>query len=108
MLEKGYDICYSDPGKHNTLNCATCNAPMEVKRDIMGPTSFAEAVGKGKHLHDEFKCPHAVEDWHIQVRELRKEIKKTPSKAIELILREEIGKILETKSATKVLHDYRS
>lgn len=105
-LEKGWDICYSDPGKYEELDCLVCGEKMEITRNATGPTSSVEAMGGGKHLHDKFICPHAQEDWHRQVREIRKEIKKTPSRTIELLLREECGTILTTKRPTKEINEY--
>lgn len=55
------------PGEIDELACSVCGEMMEVQRGVNGPTGFAEAMAKKKHLHDSFTCPFREEMWHMQV-----------------------------------------
>lgn len=98
---KGWDIITPDPGKHQEILCPTCGEAMDVQRNVHGPTGFAEAMSKGGHLHDRFRCRHSEEKWHIQARNLKREAEGTNSKTIEDLLLKEVEQILETKQPTK-------
>jgi hypothetical protein len=85
----GYDHFTPDPGKFKEMECAVC-------RDKM-----AEAMGGGKHLHDSFSCPNSGEDWHDQLIALDKELRKTSSSAIALILEKEIEEVGRLRVCTR-------
>jgi hypothetical protein len=72
-----------------------------VQRGVEGATSWAEATGGGKHVHDSFACVHAGEVWHRQARALRQEQEKTVSAAIKGILEAEISQILDARKPTE-------
>ena len=105
-LHKGWDIIFSEPGKHKSMTCPVCNEEMEVKRDVKGPTSWAGAVMKTEHVHDAFTCKHAGKKWHKQVRKLREAILATPSAKLAEIYQSEIEQILVRKRATKEVNDW--
>jgi hypothetical protein len=98
---KGWDSFTIEPGTVECMVCRVCRTTMQVDRNVEGPTSFAETMGKGKHLHDHFYCADAEKDWHRQALAILQLAKATPSKQIEESLKEEVEKILETKQATK-------
>lgn len=100
-LEKGWDVFFPDTGTVSSMTCPVCREEMEVKRNQDGPTGWAEAMGKGKHLHDEFFCVHADKKWHRQVKALRQAALTTPSAKLAIMYVEEVEEILKTKEATK-------
>ena len=102
----GGEIYTPSPGICNEAYCGICNNKMKVTRDVDGPTSWAEAMAKRSHLHDFFSCPHRNEDWHVQVKHLKEQIKKTASKLISEMLTQEVEQILKTKKTTKDRNSY--
>lgn len=99
-LHAGYDTLAPACGEHDSMTCRTCGDVMNVERNIMGATSFAEAMGGRKHLHDRFICPNAGTPWHEQVIALMKEGDKTSSATIRGILLKEITEILASRRPT--------
>src|ERR1019366_800343 len=85
-LHGGWDSFTPAPGMQDKMSCRVCDEDMEVERNINGPTGMAEAMGKGKHLHDHFSCKHANQDWHSQILALKKEQQETASTTIRDIL----------------------
>lgn len=100
MLHKGEDSFSTDPDTVNEIKCRVCGEICDVKRGVIGATSWIEAMCQKSHLHDSFTCPHYKEDWHRQIRSLRKEKRVTSSSAIKKILEEEITLILSTRQTT--------
>ncbi len=98
---KGWDSFSADPGKVKKCVCKVCGEECEVKRNINGPTSWAESVGQLKHLHDFFFCKYVKEDWHMQIRALKHEQEATKSAAIKELLESEIAQIFVTKQTTE-------
>ncbi|MDE2001054.1 MAG: hypothetical protein KGI60_00625 [Patescibacteria group bacterium] len=92
---------FPDPGAVQSAVCGVCNSPMRVKRNVLGPTSWAMAMGGAKRLHDSFMCPHYQEAWHEQINRLkmdiyRAEVAKSPDlKKRKAKARKEIIKILK-------------
>ena len=89
-------------------HCDICNEPMSIRKDVHGPTGFAEAMAKRKHVHIEITCPFRHDMWHIQVFLLRREAGKTISKTIENLLLAEIEEILENRQHTKEVSHWNS
>jgi len=98
---KGWDFFSADPGKVEKCECRVCGETCDVKRNVMGATSMAESMAGMKHLHDNFLCPHADEDWHKQMRSLRKEQEATKSAAIKEMLEGEIAQIYVERKPTE-------
>jgi len=87
-----------EQGKMKTADCGICGSPMNVKRNVLGPTSWIESMGRGEHLHDSFTCPNFEEDWHEKIVKLKSEARNTASDKIKKILEEEVIEILEAKA----------
>src|SRR5688572_27744985 len=101
---KGYDSFSSDPGTVSSGNCLACGVVLDVKRNVDGPTSWAEAVGKKSHLHDSFTCPNAGEDWHTQLIKLMEYRKSLPSRRLRDIIDGEIDELKLTRVSTVKCH----
>jgi hypothetical protein len=97
----GWDHFTPDPGTQEKMFCIVCDAEMDVKRNVNGATSWAESMGRGKHLHDSFSCPNVGKGWHSQVRILKERIEKESSQSIAEILEKELKVVLETKKTTR-------
>jgi hypothetical protein len=97
----GYDHFSPDPGECDKMSCRACGDDMDVKRNVNGPTGYAEAIGGGKHLHDSFSCPNAGEDWHNQLIALDKELNKTSSTRVAALIEVEIKEVKETRVCTR-------
>ena len=83
------------------MSCNVCGELMDVRRNVDGPTGYAEAVGKRSHLHDFFFCPFRDDAWHKQIHKLYEAIRETPSKRLADIMKEEIDDILDSREPTK-------
>ncbi len=102
----GWDYFSPDPGEYEKMFCRVCNTEMNVKRNVMGPTGWAEAMsvhaGSSKgHLHDCFSCPNAGKKWHNQARILKDRIQREASQSIAEILQKEVTFILTFKKTTR-------
>ena len=89
----------TDPGIVEMESCGVCGAQMSVKRNVMGPTGFMEAMGKGKHLHDVFTCLDRGTAWHQRIVALKNEAINLASRRLRDIIAGEIGEILRIKQA---------
>lgn len=89
--------CFPNPGTVKKVNCGVCGTQMNVKRNVLGSTSFASSMAGIKRRHDRFICPFLNEDWHrgilnlkaeIYIAEMNKDLdlKKKKKKAKKLIL----------------------
>lgn len=99
-FHSGWDHFTPEPGKQKEMFCRVCKEKMDVQRNCMGPTGWAEAIGKGKHAHDSFSCRFAQEDWHNQARCLVERIQKETSRAIAKLLKKEVKHVLKTRKTT--------
>lgn len=90
--------CNPAPGVVETAECGVCGRQMNVERNVLGATSWAESMGHGKHLHDRFTCPNIKEDWHEKIVNLKVEAYTTESDKIKKILEKEIIELLEANA----------
>lgn len=97
----GYDYFTSAPGEVESMLCRVCAEKMQVRRNVNGPTGFAEAIAGSKHLHDAFACPNSGHDWHDQAIELMEAIDETPSRTIADLIKAELKQVVREKKATK-------
>ena len=63
--------CNPVPGTVETAECGVCGAQMNIRRNVLGPTSSVEAMAGRKHRHDSFVCPRIEEDWHKRIYRLK-------------------------------------
>jgi len=85
-----------DPGEVVRTHCDICETLMDVKRNVFGPTGWAEAMAKRGHLHDVYTCPRKEEKWHKHIEKLTEEMNKTVSVNIKALLTDEIEETLES------------
>lgn len=97
----GYDHFTPSPGTQNEMFCNACRDKMDVKRGVNGPTSWAESMGGGKHLHDNFTCPNSGADWHDQLIALDKELHKTSSSKVAALIEAEIEELRYLRVCTR-------
>ena len=86
-------ISTPDPGVITSLKCGICGDEMNVKRSVLGPTSWAGAMGGSNRLHDLFFCLNRDQDWHKKICELYREARNTHSVTVKKIIRKEIEEI---------------
>ena len=60
-----------EPGIVKTVDCGVCNIQINVERNILGPTSFAEAMAGRSRRYDRFTCIHVKENWHKRIYRLK-------------------------------------
>ena len=89
----GWDYFTPDFGEVEKMCCKVCGQEMSCKRGVNGSTSFIEAMGGFKRLHDVFKCKYSQENWHQRVLRMRIEAEKTGSNKLKEMLE---GEIVET------------
>ena len=75
--------------------CTVCGAVMNVRRNIFGPTSFAQAMARTGRWHDRFSCPYREEPWHERVAALGAEARRVPSDVLARIIRLEAADIVQ-------------
>ena len=66
--------CYPAPRKVKTAKCGVCNSQMNVKRNVLGTTSWVESMAREKHRHDCFICPNINENWHKRIYRLKMDV----------------------------------
>lgn len=94
MYTKGYDSFFFAPGEQVSVLCRVCGTTCQVRRNVMGPMSYAEALAKKKRARDLFTCPNANVVWHQRVLKLVQEKEQTQSKRIRVLLDDDIKEIL--------------
>jgi hypothetical protein len=93
-----------DQGTHHkdeVIQCGVCGENMIAKFSVFGARGFAQAIGGGGSYHDSYHCPNREKPWHKQVVALREEARKTSSRKLTEMLREEADEVLATKTPTK-------
>ena len=96
--------CCPAPGTVEMAKCGICGIEMNVERNVLGPTSWAESMAGRKHRHDSFRCPNLGKDWHRRIYRLKtdvylEEIDSNDSIGYEQkkkVAEKEILKLLET------------
>lgn len=66
--------CNPTPGTIENAECGVCGARMNVERNVLGTTGFAEAVFGRKHRYDRFTCPRREENWHKRIYHLKMDV----------------------------------
>jgi len=74
--------------------CQVCGTTCNVQRDQVGPTGWAEAMGKGGLQHDYFYCPHAGKYWHQKALQIVQVVEETPSKRVAALMRQDLVDLL--------------
>lgn len=87
--------CFPAPGKMKSAKCGVCGVDMNVERNILGATSWAESMGGNKHRHDSFRCPNLDKDWHKRIHRLKTDV------YLEEIDNDPIGHEQKKKAAEK-------
>lgn len=96
MYHSGLDYFTPDPGgEPYTKFCRVCGQLLEVEKNINGPTSWAESMGKMKHLHDRWKCPIAKEKWHQDAADLLMRAMGETSPSLKALLEKDAKEIVE-------------
>ena len=90
--EEGYRS--SAPGELTEAWCHVCGTRCTIRRNVMGPTCFAEAMGGLKQLHDTVTCPHSGADWHNHAVRLRAAIHETPSARVAALISADLADVL--------------
>lgn len=62
-----HGILKTDPGRWETRTCNMCGSGMNVRRNVLGATQWAEAAARRRHRHDVFTCPNIRRAWHRQI-----------------------------------------
>ncbi len=89
-------ICFPEPGVFREKSCSVCGSVMGVCRNVLGPTSFAEAMAGTGRRHDRFECPHRTESWHTQAAALEAEARRQPSGILSRLLSSEAADVIRT------------
>jgi hypothetical protein len=91
-----------DPNLIDKCFCGVCGDEMDVERNRKPSGGFAGAMAGHNRYYDRFWCKNMNNGWHVQARDLMREIKKTASKKLANMLEEELKEILKTRVATKL------
>ncbi len=78
---------FPKPGTVKAARCGICGSLMNVKRNVLGPTGWAESMAHQGHLHDSFTCPNLNKDWHEKIVNLKSEARSTACDKIKKILK---------------------
>jgi hypothetical protein len=94
MYTSGLDYFCMSPGEKTEMKCKVCGEVCEVRRNVDGPTCFAEAMAQRHHLHDEFWCPNARLEGHQTALELVDKIAACPSDTLRSIFKNDLAALL--------------
>ena len=81
-------------------SCGVCGAAMEVRRNSVGPTCMASAIGRIHRAFDSFTCPRREERWHEKAVEQVHNVKAQPSRALRWLVGEELDRLLHDNGVT--------
>lgn len=93
-MNKGIDTFFEPPGTVNHRSCLACGTTCLVKRNQIGPTSWASAMAKAEDHHDYFYCPNSGQDWHDQAISLVQAIEAMPSKRVAALMEQDLFDLL--------------
>jgi hypothetical protein len=79
------------------MKCKVCGAECVARRNVMGPTCLAAAMGRSETLHDSFSCPNIPEDWHDKAVELYEAAEATPSESVAALIKKDLRKVLKKR-----------
>lgn len=65
----GVDFFQFPPGEMESFTCPICGAECDVERNVRRLASMYFFAGIGG-VHDEFRCPHRLEDAHEEALEI--------------------------------------
>ena len=89
----GINIRLTDPNAMERVSCTACSMDMEVKRGVIGPTSWAGALARKEREHDYWACPNNELDWHDQIVGLIQEKQGTISRTLKALIQIDIDAI---------------
>ena len=89
----GLTIFNTNPGEKEEMYCNVCDSKCKVKRDVYWYKDFGSAMAKKKSRFDQFRCPHAEEEWHQKLEKLVIQKRENHSIKIDELLQEEIEEI---------------
>lgn len=100
------DFAFCHPAAYLTACCDVCGQSMSATRNVLGPTSFAEAMAvrfgpSDGHLHDEFGCNDRDETWHRQAKAIQIQARESASQRLSDLLTEEADELVRTRKHTK-------
>lgn len=93
-MRAGFDIFFAKPGTVSEKYCEVCGTLCAVRRDVVGPTSFASAMAQRHTLHDQFACPHGGQAWHERALRLAQAIEESPSPRVAAMMRQDLEDLL--------------
>jgi len=96
-LNSGNSVIFLPGTVGGPIGCRTCGDAMDVERNVLGPTSYVEALHKREKKHDHFTCPNWQEDWHEQAIALKQEIENTVSHSLTKLLCADFILVLTTR-----------
>ena len=98
ILHKGYDSISPAPGSLAKWHCEICGSQASIRRDVYGPTSWAESMAQRGQLHDSFKCPNVSKVWHDKAYKLLREIEATESQRLTRLIAADLSHLLRQHS----------
>ena len=88
-------LSFGDPDKIEERFCGVCASKCILTETINGPTSMAESMAGGKHLHNVYKCPYYGTSFHDLAYELIIEMGSTASDRVRALIKEDLNELLE-------------
>lgn len=95
---RGLSSFIRDPGECEEMFCGVCKTKMDVKRNLVGPTSYISKMCGSKHPHDCFLCPLVEEPWHEYVQKVILEIRNVTCVTLRRLMIEDARRALETRT----------
>lgn len=99
MRIHGEGYRWAAPGTVSEAFCAVCGDTCAIRRNVLGPTCFAEAMAKRPRLHDAITCPNGDAEWHRRASRLREAIAESPSPSVAALMDRDLAAILGRRAA---------